>query len=357
MGGLRALQGVLALCALVAAPVEVEAQLELRSSDATVRLGGQLDMHYISPSPESAPETFRVRRVWFVAQASYTDFLYGQVVYDFRTGGGVLLDAFARMNFDPAFRLSFGRFKRSFDIFLLNPIGDIPFLERAGGVPGYQECSGVGSVCSYGRLSERLLFSNRDTGIRADGTIGSFGYSASLTNGTLVGAVDGNDAKSLATRIHWNLREGVQFGFNATRKDYLNPSDETEYAVAWGPDLTIGSWRSGLHVQAGYLHGENWLSYSTTTGAEGPGTFQTGQLQATYFFGVERGRIEGIEPLFRLSVTDPDDSLADDGGVLVTPGLALYFLGRNRIALNLDHYRPATGEGVFALRAGVLLYY
>ena len=56
-------------------------------------------------------------------------------------------------------------------------------------------------------------------------------------------------------------------------------------------------------------------------------------------------------------MADPDDGIDDDGGLLVTPGFAAYFVGRNRISLNLDWYDPASGDAVWALRVGTLLFY
>lgn len=334
----------------------VGAQVEVTSRSGSVRIGGQLDMHYVSASPDGQFQTFRVRRGWITVNAVYDEFLEAAFVTDVPNNATVL-DAYVRLNFDPALRVSFGRFKRSFDLFVLNSIADIQFLERAGGVPGYNACTGVGSICSYGQLSEGLLFSNRDTGVRVDGTSGRFGYSMSLTNGTRNGAVDNVDGLSLAGRIDWTAGEGLVFGLNATRKDYAGTVGPlgTRYATAWGPDVQVGTWRDGLFVQAAYLGGDNWQAPFAPDGSVG--WFHTGQVQASWYVPRDSERIEGIEPMLRISLTDPSDEVDEDGGLLLTPGFAAYFRGRNRVSANLDIYRPSGEDAVWAFRVGTLLYF
>ena len=43
-----------------------------------------------------------------------------------------------------------------------------------------------------------------------------------------------------------------------------------------------------------------------------------------------------VEPVFRLSVGDPDDGALTAAGTLLTPGMNLYLGPLNRIMLNLD---------------------
>ena len=48
----------------------------------------------------------------------------------------------------PGSRNDIPELMRSFDLFVINSIADIQFLERSGGVPGYDGCAGVGSVAT-----------------------------------------------------------------------------------------------------------------------------------------------------------------------------------------------------------------
>lgn len=346
---------MVAFCAVLSVAPEASGQLELNARGATLRLGGQIDLHATGASTD-APDMFSIRRAWLIVDITHDDFLSGRFITDMVTE--TVFDASVRFAFHPAFALSFGRFKRSFDLFELESISDYLFLERSGRVPGYSGCTGIGSICSYTSLTQRLLLVNRDTGLRADGRIGPFGYTASLTNGTRFGATDDNDGKSTATRIWVQASEGLQVGMNAAYKDYVDPDGRTRYARVWGPDLEFGTYQDGLLVQAGVITGDNWLSLSGGPGGvPEPGRFVTGQLQISIHLPTDLRRIEGVAPMLRVSVTDPDGNVDDDGGVLLTPGIAAYLKGKTRITLNLDRYAPSTGSSVWALRMGTLLYF
>jgi hypothetical protein len=64
-----------------------------------------------------------------------------------------------------------------------------------------------------------------------------------------------------------------------------------------------------------------------------------------------------VEPVGRLSWGDPDRDTTGDGGLLFTPGLMLHFEGRNKVAANLDAWRPQAGGTVWGLKAQVYLYF
>jgi len=60
----------------------------------------------------------------------------------------------------------------------------------------------------------------------------------------------------------------------------------------------------------------------------------------SWFQPLDAPRVEGIEPLFRASYGDPSTGFDGNSGVLLTPGINLYFQGRNRLMLNFDYYMP-----------------
>jgi hypothetical protein len=337
-------------------PGKLEGQTEVTSRDAKLRVGGQLDLHYINASADAGPQTFRVRRGWITLNASYSGFLEAVFVTDLPNDATVL-DAQIRLRFDRGFRITFGRFKRSFDVFVLNSISDVQFLERAGGIPGYDGCDGVGGICSYGRLSEGLLFANRDSGIRIDGQVDRFGYQASLTNGTKNGAVGDNGYLSSAARLTFGLSEALTVGVNATLKDYdvQQRLNQVDYAKAWGLDIQHGTWRDGLLIQAAYMRGQNWRlakrAWSTVP------WFDAKQIQASWYVPHNSERVVGLEPMIRVSIADPNKRSYNDGGVLVTPGFAAYFQGRSRVSANIDLYRSSADGTFWTLRVGTLLYF
>jgi hypothetical protein len=302
---------------------------------------------------------FFLRRARLIVDADFTDFVTARIQTDFASSRATLLDAYVRLNFSDGFRLSFGQFKRAFDLFELSSSTDLSLVERTGTVVGYDTCTGVGRLCSYSRMTERLLYSNRDTGIKFDGSFGRFGYLATITNGTLPAVTDVNDAKSYAGRVTYMATDNIQVGANATAKDYLDPDDETAFAYAWGADVQVGTWRDGWLLQGSFVAGDNWESLDavTTPGEYIANNFVTSQISASYYFPLSNERIVGIEPIGRISATDPAKTIDQDGGLLLTPGMMFYFLGKNKVGFNYDYYDPAMGDAVSTFRIATFLYF
>lgn len=341
--------------ALVAlAPAALEAQTTISSRAATLRLGGRLHTQYQGSSVDGAVNDFFIRRARLVGDATFGDFLVGRLQVEFAGGGAALRDAYARMDLDDAFRLYLGQFKRSFDLFELDSSTDLSVFERDGRIPGVSACTGVGRVCSYSRLTEALGFAGRDAGLKIDGVSGTFSYQATVTNGTGVGSRDQNDGKSISARAGVAASEQVIVAANLGVQDYIAPGAETEQAVGWGADVQYGTWRDGLLVQAAVVGGDNW---SALDSSDDPRAFLAFQAIGSYYNPLDGDRIVGIEPLLRVSVADPAGDIDDDGGTLVTPGLMLYLMGKNKIGANLDYYIPQTGDSEFVLRAGAFLYF
>jgi hypothetical protein len=136
--------------------------------------------------------------------------------------------------------------------------------------------------------------------------------------------------------------------------DYVDPAAEDANAVAFGGDLQYGTWRDGLLVQGGLVLGDNWELDPVT---EGPPDFLTLQGVASYYYPVDGERVEGIEPLARLSYGDPNLDADDDAGLLVTPGFMVYVMGRSKIGANLDIYSPSVGDMEFSFKLQTFLYF
>lgn len=338
---------------LLLAPTALEAQT-ISSRAASLTLGGRLHTQYQGSSVDGAVNDFFIRRARVLVDASFTDFVSARVQTDFAGGGATLLDAYVRMSFDDAFRLSMGQFKRSFDIFELASSTDLSVFERDGRIPGVSSCTGVGRICSYSRLTEALGYAGRDAGVKIDGTSGTFMYQATLTNGTGVGTPDVNDGKSASARAGVMATEELTLSANLGLHDYVGFGAETEQAFAWGADAQWGTWRDGLLVQAAVTGGDNWQALDPSGD---PRQFLAFQAIGSFYRPVDGERIVGIEPVFRVSVGDPAGDLDDDSGTLLTPGFMLYFLGKNKIGANLDYYIPQTGDSEFVFRAGAFLYF
>ena len=58
-----------------------------------------------------------------------------------------------------------------------------------------------------------------------------------------------------------------------------------------------------------------------------------------------------------MSWGDPDRGFGADDGWLLTPGLAVHFVGRNKFAANVDVWIPATGETTWSLKMQSYRYF
>jgi hypothetical protein len=341
------------LLLLACLPSPAIAQVEIRARAATITFGGRLQTQYSHSSIDGVANDFFTRRARMIAEVRVSDFLSGRVQPDFAGGGVALKDAYVTFSFSDAFELTWGQFKRPFDIFELASSTELSLIERDGRIEGLAACAGVGSICSYSRFTERLGYSDRDLGVRVSGEAGRVGWQASLTNGTGGDTPDENSAKSVSGRMTLGVTDDVRVSGQVALHDYVDDEGNAS-AVAFGGDVEVGAWRNGLLLQASLVAGDNWLLPDAQLD---PATFLTFQAVASYYHALDGGRLAGIEPLARLSYGDPDTAADDDGGILVTPGLMLYVMGRNRIGVNLDYWAPQAGDSELSLKVQSFLYF
>ena len=314
------------------------AQVEVRSQALEITLTGRVHSQFSTTSVagERASE-FQIRRARFTAALTINDFVDGRIQPDFGQGKISLRDAYLRLTFDRAFRVSFGQFKRAFDIFELPSSTQILVIERTGSIKGVDNCVGPGGLCSWSRLTEQLAYSDRDIG-------------------TGNNAADENGTKSYAGRATVLASSGVRLGANVALHDYPNPiTARDEYAVAYGADLEIGTYGDRVHFQGGVVSGENWRNLSVTGS---PSTLLAAQGILSYRIRLsENGRLDAVEPLGRISWGDPDTAAAGAGGLLVTPGVAFHFTGRNMLVANVDLWSPSTGGAEWSIKMQSFLHF
>jgi len=367
----------LMLTALVAGfgIANASAQVEIESKAAKIKITGRVQAMYdYSSAAEELSSIFLIRRARLTMQMTINDWIEGKVQPDFSTGFGLengirLKDAYIDFVFSDPFRIRVGQFKRPFDRFELTSSTQILVIERTGFVRGADSCAGVGSVCSYSRLTEKLGFADRDVGLMIGGKIGdNWVWSASATNGqifedivTFTGPVDTtevfSDGKSFGGRLEYRAKNLV-IGANAAAHDYANAVllDQVEYGYGYGADFDWGSYKGpGFHVKAGVTAGDNWKNLDT---AGKPSNFWTTQGILAYRWGIANNdRLEGVEIVGRVSYADPDTGVSDDEGLLFTPGVVTYFTGRNKFAINADIYQPGGGDWEYSVRAMAYLYF
>jgi hypothetical protein len=151
---------------------------------------------------------------------------------------------------------------------------------------------------------------------------------------------DENDGKALAARLTWTVDVGtpLTFGGAWSRRELNWPTADdatTRTGDAFELDAELGGLRQGWWVLAEVSSGTNLASDERFRGA---------QAVVSRFFGRGGARVEGFEPMARVSWGDPDDSVDDDAGLLLTPGLMAdrVVLPRSadaRSALNDHRYR------------------
>lgn len=334
-------------------PAAVAAQTQVSARASTIRFGGRVHAQYATSSAAEVSSVF-FRRVRLIADITLNDFVSARVQPDFKGGATALQDVYVRLAFSDGFRVSVGQFKRAFDLFELSSSTDLSLIERDGRVDGVSSCSGVGGVCSYSRLTEKLAYAGRDQGVKVDGSSGRLSYLATLTNGTGINTADENDAKSFSGRLTVAATDDVRISGQVGVHDYLDADDESAYATSFAADVEVGSWRDGLHFQAAVATGDNW---KVRDEADEPASFVALQGVVSWYRGLQGDRLAGVEPLVRVSFGDPDSDLADDGGVVFTPGLMFYFTGKNKIGANLDVYSPQTGDTEYSLKLQTFLYF
>jgi hypothetical protein len=344
--------GLLAAVAVTWPSSGASQQLDVFGNAASIRIGGRFNPQYAWSSVEAAENDFFLRRARLTFDIAVNDFVEARIDPEF-AGTVSLRDAWVRLNFSDAFTIAAGQFKRAFDIFVLSSSVDLSLIERDGRIEGYGPCPGVGSVCTFGRFMEGLQYADRDVGLRVEGASGQLAYMVTATNGAGQNTADENDRKSAAGRLTVGVNEDVRVSGQLSLHDYVDPAGDAT-AVAFGADVEMGTWRDGVHLQAGVAAGDNWLILDP---ALDPASFLALQAVATYYVPLDGTRLVGIEPLARLSYADPDTDTDDDAGLLFTPGLMFYIVGRTKIGANLDVYSPQTGSGEMSLKVQTFLYY
>ncbi|MCY3808693.1 MAG: porin [Gemmatimonadetes bacterium] len=349
------IHGLLMLSLVAALPTALAGQADISARGGEVRFGGRLHTQFATSSAEEGKATdFFTRRARLTIDVRVTPLLDARVQPDFGGGKLELKDAYFRLGFDRALRVSMGQFKRAFDLFELNSSTEIVVVERTGRIDGLEACAGVGGVCSLSRFTEKLGYSDRDIGVKVDGSLGErVRYMATLTNGTGTSGSDENSGKSLAARLSLDLTDDLTLAGNVSRHDYLDSRDSSKAATAFGADLELGGFRDGTHLQLGLVAGANWLESTE----DGPPRFLAWQGILSRYFPLEGSRLEAIEPMARVSWGDPERAAPTDAGMVVTPGLFLYIKGRNRIGANLDIYRQGPESTHYSCKIQSYLYY
>lgn len=316
------------------------------------------------PVPSS---TFETRRVRIGADIRIGEWIRGAIEPEYALGNFQLRQAWMSLEADPALVLRAGQFKKPFSGIALTSSTAHPMIERGVRIRGLADALALANEGELSSVRDDLLIGEQhalldtqgyvgyDLGAALQGRRGRVAWAAGVFNGNGPDARDENDAKSLAARITYDLDVGAPLTLGAawSRRElnWPEPTDPgTRTGDAFEADATLGGFRQGWWLLAELSSGTNLATGERFLGAQGV---------LARFFSTGARRIEGIEPMGRVSFGDPDDSVGGDAGVLLTPGVNLYFFGRNRLMINWDVYVPEGDrfETVHAGRAQINLHF
>jgi hypothetical protein len=310
--------------------------------------------------------TFEFRRLRTYFDIRINDWITGAVESDMSMGRLTMRKAYMDFALTKAFAVKFGQDKKPFSLLETTSSSKYPAIEtgvRIRGVAGALQHDNAAALTMFRgaplipdeqNLVDQLLYKGYELGATAHGVVGRFGYDAGVYNGTGIDQLDDNDGKSVAARVKYAVpvKKPLTIGVAASHRELNFPTaadtatrSGTAYAleVEWGAFRTEGFW-----LLAEAATGSNIATEDRFKGAS---------AILTYFHPTQ-GRIEGVEPLFRIGSADPNDARDDDSAMTFTPGINLYFTGRNKFSLNWEVFKPSGPlfNTQQALRAQVQLY-
>lgn len=366
---------VLALLVAVTLPQRLSAQTIELDNGTRLRLTGRLQVQYNTSNLARSGDatagaipfsTFETRRARLGVQVDLADWIGSEIEAEFASRDVTLKNAFVDLAFDPRFGVRIGQFKKPFSLIELTSSTKILPIERGLRIRGLSQSllAAVGPGAPIGlpnldgspllpeeqALVGSLGYTGYDLGVELHGTLGRFGYQAGAFNGNGGGGAEPG-SHAFAARLTYQPLPGRPLTLGAATS-YLGAGGATGRAgTAFEIDAEWGAFRRpGLHVMAEAALGDNLVEDRAFSGA---------QVIAAVFHPLTNARIEGIEPLFRVSYGNSSHGRVDDEGWLLTPGLNLYFAGRNRFMVNWEIFAPGSDryQVANALRAQAQIHF
>jgi hypothetical protein len=354
--------------------------IKYKTDDVTLTFHGRLQLQgwssscsgFVPGRPENDPDTacrdgaspfdLFLRRARGSIQADIFDFLDVKLQLDFSGFDDVAIkDGFARLKFFPALNVRFGNMKRPFDGFQLTSSSQMIIIERDLDVPGVPSLRAL----SLDELTTRFRASDRDVGIELSGDIsgGRVSYWVGYFGGQQIqDALDtlpnADSRGQWIARAQANLQVGkmpldIAVAGAVTDRPFVTDDGVTftgKYFTNLEFWLQLGSFNEGLLFQGEYVYGLNpfenrqgdFLDFLPTDEFARAQTFQvnTGWRFITrpkgYQGSIAKRPIEAIQPVFRVTWADANTDIAGDDNWGLTPGVQIFFYGRNKLALNWD---------------------
>jgi hypothetical protein len=259
-------------------------------------------------------------------------------------------DAFLNMGFDPRFQLRVGQFKKPFSLLQLTSSSIWPVIERGVRIRGLSDVLALADSTASGarvlsrfrgvllageeqELLEQQGYQAFDIGASLHGRFGSFGYHVGAFNGAGTDRISETDKLGFAGRLTYKLPTELPLtvgaGFSNRTIRLTTTPTITRTGTAFEGDLEVGAFRrNGIRFIGEVTKGRNLgVTDDDFFGAQGV---------LAFFHPLSGQRLEGLELAGRASYGDPQQDIGGDEAWLVTPGINLYFFGRNRLMFNWD---------------------
>ncbi len=354
--------------------------IKYETDDVTLTFHGRLQLEGWSSScsgfvpglPENDPDSacdegappfdIFLRRARTSIEAGLFDFLDVKLQLDFSGFDDVAIkDGYARLNFFPALKVRFGNMKRPFDGFQLTSSTQMIIIERDLDIPGVPSLRAL----SLDELTTRFRASDRDVGIELSGDVAGgrvsywVGYFGGQQIQEALDTLPNADSRGQwIGRVQANLEVGklpldVAVAGAVTDRPFVTDDGVTftgKYFTNLELWLQLGGFNEGPLLQGEYVYGQNpfenrqgdILDFPPTDAFARAQTFQvnTGWRFLTrpkdYQGSIAKRPIEAIQPVFRVTWADPNTDLDRDDNWGITPGVQIFFYGRNKLALNWD---------------------
>jgi hypothetical protein len=368
-GGLRPVLMAGAVAAAGMVPAVLHAQ-----APVSVTLGGRVHYQWNTTSLDAAEagattpiasNTFETRRVRLEVGVQAAGWMRGLMEPEFTLGRLALRQVWVAFDVDSGLVVKAGQMKKPFGAVLLTSSSRLPIIERSVRIRGLDEALvGAGQAGAlrgetlageHHLLLETQRYSAYEMGVQLEARRGPLELAAGVFNGSGADQRDENDGKSMAGRLTWRAPSGpplaLSVAWSHRELNWPTPqSPDTRSGNAFAVDAQLGEFRRGWWLIGELVTGDNLVSEERFVG---------GHAIAAWFRPTGGRKVEGVEPVGRISWADPDRSIEGDAGVLLTPGVNFYFFGRSRLMLNWDVYLPE-GDGVatqHAARAQVNLQF
>jgi len=307
----------------------VPAQVDVGGVELT--FGGRLQTQLNTTSIDDVEGSeLIIRRARLELEAKINDLITLVIEPDFAGDEVELKDTWIQLDFDPALQLLAGRSKRPFSRVELTSSKRILPVERG------LRIRGLDAFDEYA-LVNGLEYSDREIGVLVtgapEGAPLGLGYAVGVYRGPLHGEV-GEATYQYVARATIQPVEPLSFGASWSSRDFaVTAGEELERGHAYSIDVEYGAFAPGLHLIAEASFGD--VDPFTTTSFRGAHGWLAWRSDSP-------GRtVSAIEPIVRVSWADIDGESATPGGLLLTPGINVYFGPLNRLMINYDVWRGA----------------